>query len=966
MASVLLTACGGGGGGDATPVPAGGGSSPEGILLEGDPAALAIDAVRDYDADDRTTAAEISTNADGARIDRTNLDIEFVGTATSGEINTLLQSVDSQIVSMLEGVNIILVRIPDPGDLAGLDAVITILEASPLVISVAKAYMLETAALPANHDVVFIEPFIIDHTIAVLAPAAWNAKAALSYQASRPPLLLIQDYFGEEAPDNDIDLNLPSPENDFDINVLDPDDFSSVAPNEHGYHVLGIISGKHNTGLNERSPRQLVTGMYPGTLDVRVVDLANTNSQSAANKILNIIKTSPKKVVYNTSLSDPCPQQNKAACIEENAHFWLKKMRGMANYNAGMAGVLEEKYLHATAAGNIINNFPADVDAILTSGWTAARLMPGLTNDSGILVPNLSNTLVVENRKNKILAPYKVDCLSDSSKTTGDISAIGEEVYSFTNANTTAGNLSGTSMASPQVAGLMAYMWALKPSLTPEEVLERIIFTAQNTTALDPTCSESPALVIDAYAAILSVDNANVLDSAAAASLFDAPARLAILDPVDSLGFEGGDRIFDEKDIEAFINEFTGSSAGDLNYGRYDLNGDGYTVATGDSTGAVFNLDMQYPLTLEDVTQDINGTTVTYNENSVTDWQILCYYAYSPLYTGIPAQRDTLLAPYRQQCGIEAKIAFSSNRDGNMEIYVMNTDGSNPVNLTQNGTVDVEPAWSPGGDKIAFRSTRDGNAEIYVMNADGSNPVNLSQNTAFESGPVWSPDGSKIAFISLRDGSIALYIMNSDGTNQVNLTQNDTNVYSPQWSPDGSKIAYVNVSNREGNQEIYVVDADGMNQVNLTQNAATDAFPTWSPDSLRISFASTRDGPYRIYIMNSDGTNQVGLSQNTLYNKRPSWSPDGSKIAFSNTRENSPGVFVEEINVINPDGSNQTVLQNDVREVTPLVWSPDGSKIVFETGRDGNVEIYVMNADGSNPVNLTQNNGFDNEPVWSP
>lgn len=118
--------------------------------------------------------------------------------------------------------------------------------------------------------------------------------------------------------------------------------------------------------------------------------------------------------------------------------------------------------------------------------------------------------------------------------------------------------------------------------------------------------------------------------------------------------------------------------------------------------------------------------------------------------------------------------------------------------------------------------------------------------------------------------------------------------------------------------------------------------------------------------MNSDGTNQVGLSQNTLYNKRPSWSPDGSKIAFSNTRENSPGVFVEEINVINPDGSNQTVLQNDVREVTPLVWSPDGSKIVFETGRDGNVEIYVMNADGSNPVNLTQNNGFDNEPVWSP
>ena len=101
--------------------------------------------------------------------------------------------------------------------------------------------------------------------------------------------------------------------------------------------------------------------------------------------------------------------------------------------------------------------------------------------------------------------------------------------------------------------------------------------------------------------------------------------------------------------------------------------------------------------------------------------------------------------------GTNGKIAFSSERDGNGEIYVMDADGSNPTNLTNNGATDGGPAWSPDGGKIAFTSERDGNYEIYVMDADGSNPTNLTNNSAWDSEPAWSPDGSKIAFESYRE-----------------------------------------------------------------------------------------------------------------------------------------------------------------------------------------------------------------------
>jgi sugar lactone lactonase YvrE len=266
-------------------------------------------------------------------------------------------------------------------------------------------------------------------------------------------------------------------------------------------------------------------------------------------------------------------------------------------------------------------------------------------------------------------------------------------------------------------------------------------------------------------------------------------------------------------------------------------------------------------------------------------------------------------------------IAYQSReeKDKVWFVYVMSNDGSNRQRLTEGQSGFLSPpSWSPDGSKIAFVSEREGNPDIWVMDCDGQNLVNLTKNPAKDNSPAWSPDGEWIAFASLRDSLYwELYLMRADGSDVQRLTWwDDASDLWPSWSPDGTRLAFA--SKRDGNWEIYTMDRDGSNLARLTDNPADDTNPAWSPDGSRIAFESTRGGFADIYVMSILGGDVTDIS-NAPYSSEhgPTWSPDGGRIAFYSDLDGDWDIYV-----MASDGSDVVKLTGDTTNDQVPAWRP--------------------------------------------
>ena len=275
------------------------------------------------------------------------------------------------------------------------------------------------------------------------------------------------------------------------------------------------------------------------------------------------------------------------------------------------------------------------------------------------------------------------------------------------------------------------------------------------------------------------------------------------------------------------------------------------------------------------------------------------------------------------------QLAFTTNRDSNDEIYLVNADGTGLTRLTSDPAVDLQPTWAPDGSRLAFSSNRSGPYNIYVMDADGKNVVNLSQSQSTDFLPAWSPDGTRIAFVrdmgSIAAGAWEIFVMDADGGNQVNLTNNIDIAAYPDWSPDGNKIVFesdrdFDVDPTELAFEIFSMQADGTNVVNLSNNDAEDEGPSWSPDGERIAFFSDRAGNLEIFVMDPAGANLVNLTNHPAKDFGPAWSPNSDRIAFSSNRYNQYGA--DDLLVMAPDGTGVIRLTPSDGSARFAAWRP--------------------------------------------
>lgn len=229
------------------------------------------------------------------------------------------------------------------------------------------------------------------------------------------------------------------------------------------------------------------------------------------------------------------------------------------------------------------------------------------------------------------------------------------------------------------------------------------------------------------------------------------------------------------------------------------------------------------------------------------------------------------------------RLAFSSNRTGNSEIWVI-PKGGEPTQLTMDPSYDWEPAWH--GSEIAFTSMRSGNADIWKIPEGGGTAVQVTADPGWDEGVSWSPDGLYFIVSSQMGPGIWHYLwilpMGVGDTTQLTTETG----YEPDWFLGGD------VAFRGGDGNIYITSPASMVPQQITWDPDFDGSPSWSPNGDGIAFCSDRSGNMDIWVWSRYEAQPRQLTFHSASDCDPAWSPDGQEIAFSSNREGNYDIWI--------------------------------------------------------------------------
>jgi TolB protein len=286
-------------------------------------------------------------------------------------------------------------------------------------------------------------------------------------------------------------------------------------------------------------------------------------------------------------------------------------------------------------------------------------------------------------------------------------------------------------------------------------------------------------------------------------------------------------------------------------------------------------------------------------------------------YAAIHRFADEIMLALTGERGIfNTKIAAACGPRGKEQIAIMNVDGTERTQVTDNGTINLSPNWSPAGTDLVFTSYLKYFPELYLSHVKKdkwSKPKRLTFNNTMNITPAFSPNGETIALSSSVTGDPDLHLIDLKGESIKQITKQFGIDISPTWSPDGNLIAFA--SERAGDLHIFVTDKNGSTPKRLTFTGYQNDTPEWSPRGDKLAFVRRASGGFNIFLMNADGTQSEQLT-NAGNNENPSFSPDGRYIIFKSSRTGGSNLYL-----MMWDGSNQTAITTDGICKTPE-WSP--------------------------------------------